>query len=99
MTFDAVARHDKGVLSMESFLAAMNTDRTVSPEPQDTENTSIVLRTGDEERIPTLKEAEEILIAGAMSRANGNQGVAAGYLGISRSALNKKLIRAKRRNV
>jgi DNA-binding NtrC family response regulator len=45
------------------------------------------------DRLPTLKEAEDALIAEAMSRADGNQGVAAGLLGVSRQALNKRLRR------
>ena len=47
------------------------------------------------ERLPTLKEAEEALITEALSRADGNQGVAAGLLGLSRQALNKRLRRHK----
>jgi two-component system, NtrC family, nitrogen regulation response regulator GlnG len=45
------------------------------------------------DRLPTLKEAEEALITEALSRADGNQGVAAGLLGVSRQALNKRLRR------
>ena len=49
------------------------------------------------ERLPTLKEAEETLsealITEALRRADGNQGVAAALLGISRQALNKRLRR------
>ena len=45
------------------------------------------------DRLPTLKEAEETLIAEALARAGGNQGVAAGLLGLSRQALNKRLSR------
>ena len=46
-------------------------------------------------RLPTLKEAEEALIPEALSRADGNQGVTAGLLSISRQALNKRLSRHK----
>jgi hypothetical protein len=35
-------------------------------------------------RLPTLKEAEEALINEALASADGNQGVAAGILGVSR---------------
>ena len=42
---------------------------------------------------PTLKDAEEALIAAALRHADGNQGVAAGLLGVSRQALNKRLRR------
>ena len=41
--------------------------------------------------LPTLREASEALIQEALSRAGGNQGVAAGLLGLSRTALNRRL--------
>jgi DNA-binding NtrC family response regulator len=45
--------------------------------------------------LPTLGEAEAALIAETLRRAEGNQGVAAGMLGLSRQALNKRLSRLK----
>ena len=45
--------------------------------------------------LPTLKEAEQALITEAMQRADGNQGIAAGMLGLTRQALNKRLTRQK----
>jgi DNA-binding NtrC family response regulator len=49
-------------------------------------------------RLPTLKEAEEALINEALASADGNQGIAAGILGVSRQALNKRLSRGKHGN-
>jgi DNA-binding NtrC family response regulator len=49
----------------------------------------------DAEPLPTLKEAEDTLIAAALRHAEGNQGVAAGLLGLSRQALNNRLMRRK----
>jgi len=43
--------------------------------------------------MPTLKDAEDALIAHALRLAKGNQGIAASYLGITRQALNKRLTR------
>jgi transcriptional regulator with PAS, ATPase and Fis domain len=43
------------------------------------------------ERIPTLKQTEQLLISEAMKRASGNQAIAAQWLGITRQALNKRL--------
>jgi DNA-binding protein Fis len=40
---------------------------------------------------PTFKETEAYLIADALKRAEGNQGIAASMLGISRQALNRRL--------
>ena len=45
-------------------------------------------------RLPTLKEAERLVIAEALERSNGNQKIAAEILGLSRRALNNRLQRA-----
>jgi DNA-binding NtrC family response regulator len=45
--------------------------------------------------IPTLKEMEKFLIDKALETSNGNQTIAARLLGISRKALNNRLIRSK----
>jgi two-component system, NtrC family, nitrogen regulation response regulator GlnG len=50
------------------------------------------------DRLPTLKEAEEALINEALASADGNQGIAAGILGVSRQPLNKRLSRGKHGN-
>ncbi len=49
--------------------------------------------------LPTLKKAEHILISEALRRADGNQGMAAGMLGLTRQALNKRLIRNRQSGV
>ena len=46
-------------------------------------------------KLPALKEMEELLIAEALKRADGNQTIAAQLLGISRKALNNRLNRAR----
>jgi DNA-binding NtrC family response regulator len=45
--------------------------------------------------LPSLKEAEQMLIEEGLRRSNGNQTMAASILGMTRSALNKRLTRAK----
>ena len=95
MVFDAVARHSHGVLSMVSFREAIGSEFKAKPPACDTTKRSVVLRYCDEERMPTLDEAESVLIEQALDLAHGNQGVAATYLGISRNALNKKITRGR----
>jgi DNA-binding NtrC family response regulator len=95
MVFDAVARHGHGVLSIESFRRAIGCDPAPKASTYDPAKPSIILRLRDEERMPTLDEAETLLIEQALDLAHGNQGVAATYLGISRNALNKKIIRSR----
>jgi len=89
MVYDAVARHKGGMLSMESFKDIIGQERA-----------SAAAKAGEEtkpftagEHFPTLKETENALIAKALEMANGNQGIAANLLGITRQALNKRLTR------
>jgi DNA-binding NtrC family response regulator len=97
MVFDAVARHQQGnVLSLASFRELVLGPGDVpacAAEPEDAPCAAPGwLQT---EALPTLQQAEEALIAEALRRASGNQGVAAGLLGISRQALNKRLMRQR----
>jgi DNA-binding NtrC family response regulator len=88
--FDAVTRHEGTVLPLQSFKEAI-AGRPELAVTEQLEEPSTGLVAWSPERLPTLKEVEEALIAEALSRADGNQGVAAGLLGISRQALNKRL--------
>ena len=96
MIFDAVALHRSGpFLSMESCKEAIDQNRhfgeRAADEPGPAAGTSLHT-TG---RFPTLKEAESLLIDEALCQARGNQGIAAMLLGISRPALNRRLMRLK----
>ena len=96
LVFDAVARHQGAVLSLHSFKEALgDTPHFAAAEPP--AEPLAALMACFPERLPTLKEAEEALsealITEALRRAEGNQGVAAGLLGISRQALNQRLRR------
>jgi len=95
MVYDAVTRHSQGVLSMNSFLEVIGNKFTAPSSQIVSYMDEVIIRNSSGERMPTLDEAEDALIDQAMFMAKGNQGVAAGYLGISRAALNKKLIRRK----
>jgi DNA-binding NtrC family response regulator len=92
LVFDAVARHESGTLSLQSFKDAISssTELQTTERPQEAPSGLVAW---SPERLPTIKEAEEALIDEALNRADGNQGVAAGLLGISRQALNKRLSR------
>ena len=89
LVFDAVTRHAGRVLSMESFKAVVGEQRPVSPAEPVTEGADpLVTLFG---RFPTIAEVEEYLIAEALKRSRGNQGLAANLLGIGRQTLNKRL--------
>lgn len=91
MVYDAVARHKGGVLSMESFRDIIGQERQgAAAQARAAEETAPY---GSRENFPTLRDAESALIAKAMKLANGNQGIAASLLGITRQALNKRLKR------
>jgi DNA-binding NtrC family response regulator len=93
MVYDAVALHSRGVLSMDSFIKAMGATPATPPKVADRPGEA-VLRFPDGS-IPTLKDAEKVLIDQALKLSDGNQGLAARYLGITRQGLNKKLNRSK----
>ncbi len=83
MIFDAVSKHTSKIMSMDSFKAAIGSNAPVSAE------NSEVIKFGKD--LPTLKQAEDALVNEALARAEGNQSIAAGILGITRQALNARL--------
>lgn len=96
MLFDAVARHQGSMLSLQSFREAIGADVPLENAETSDGGVGAALAHSFPTPLPTLDEAEEALIVEALRRADGNQGVAAGLLGISRQALNKRL--SRRRN-
>ncbi|MCP4353593.1 MAG: sigma-54-dependent Fis family transcriptional regulator [Desulfobacterales bacterium] len=95
MVFDAMASHKSRMLSMNAFKSIIHAD--ISPDSGDSGSPE----TGDNhlwasglKKLPTLKEADHILIEEAMKRASNNQRIAASMLGISHQALNKRLKRS-----
>jgi two-component system nitrogen regulation response regulator GlnG len=93
MVYDAVTRAQGPVLSLQSFKEAMGAGSLLASETPDGGSPGPMELLRD--RLPTLHEAEETLIDEALARAEGNQGIAAGLLGLSRQALNKRLVRRK----
>ena len=96
MVYDAVARHTSKVLSTEAFkkyiLPQSNSINMLQAQNQKTVF-------ADLDTLPTLKYAAETLVDEALQRSGNNQKIAAAILGISPSALNKRLKqRAERMN-
>ena len=83
MIVDAVSSHSAKIMSMDSFKAAIGGN---VPAPAENAET---IKFGKD--LPTLKQAEEALINEALGRADNNQSIAAGMLGITRQALNSRL--------
>ena len=94
MIIDAVSRHKSGVLSLQAFRAHIgrghtnNTGRVKQP-PEVSRTSPPIAFTGP--ALPTIKQATSLLVREAMKRANGNQSIAAGLLGITQQALSKRL--------
>jgi len=92
MVFDAVSQHEAGKLSMGTFKKAMGDNEsqatnTLSASPIGSNPSSLSFP----ERLPTIENAVNQLVVEAVRRSQGNQGIAAGMLGISRQALSKRL--------
>jgi DNA-binding NtrC family response regulator len=99
MVSDALARHARGTLSMDRFMAGME-ETGVHSSANFSAGSSTILATGKAPRrftftepFPTIREAETFLIDEAMNRTGGNQTMAAKLLGITRHTLNKRLAR------
>ncbi|AMV72483.1 sigma-54 dependent transcriptional regulator [Desulfuromonas carbonis] len=91
LVFDAVARHESGVLSMDSFrniIGEQQTGGATVPSSEEAEGNPLIEFFG---HFPTLDEVESYLIEQAMARTRGNQGMAAKLLGMGRQTLNKRL--------
>ncbi|MBI9071015.1 MAG: sigma-54-dependent Fis family transcriptional regulator [Melioribacteraceae bacterium] len=92
IVFDAVSRHTGGILSMDIFKEKI----TVVPQSN---NTTLHTELNDKlmftENFPSLREAEQLVIEEALKRSDGNQTIAAELLGMTRRALNNRLVRAK----
>lgn len=87
MIFDAMTKKTSGFLPLMPFKEATGINiRQSSMLP--TEKLLVFM-----DRLPTLKQVQSLLIDEAMKRAQGNQSLAAGLLGISHQALNKRLQR------
>jgi DNA-binding NtrC family response regulator len=89
MVFDAISLHKGGKLSMAAFKRAMGlpVDGTAAGTPPPEEEPLLVFS----DRLPTFKEALDLLVEEAMQRSGGNRSLAASLLGISRPALSKRL--------
>ena len=94
LIFDAVSRHKGGILSLEVFKAHIQAHQSREQQAVETDirlSAEGSRRIHFSEQLPTIKKAVQLLVAEAMDRADGNQSIAAGMLGISQQALSKRL--------
>ncbi len=91
MIFDAVSTHRAKKLSMEKFKISINKNKTGQFRAGSNGASESEPLLFFSERLPTLKQAQHILVKEAMKRSQNNQSIAAAILGITRQALNKRL--------
>ena len=97
MVLDAVSSSKSTMLCLKPFRDAIGNQIVNGVEPLDlkrfkSEPGSLVTFS---QRLPTLRQVEELLIREALEKSGGNQTIAAQILGISRQALNNRLSRKK----
>jgi DNA-binding NtrC family response regulator len=88
MVFNAVSMHRGRTLSMESFKKSMGILRK-DPVSEDAFLEEPLLTF--HERLPTLREAANLLVREAIERTRGNQSMAARLLGVTQPALSSRL--------
>jgi len=89
MVYDAVSVHRDRMLSMDTFIKAI--ERLQSECPATGGDTARQNPFSGFEELPTFSDAAAFLVMEAMDRASGNQTLAARLLGISQPALSKRL--------
>jgi transcriptional regulator with PAS, ATPase and Fis domain len=94
MVYDALSRHQSGILSLDTFREHLEyctgIPQNVSITAADITKCS-AQKVQFFEQLPTLREVEDLLVQEALSRSTGNQSIAASLLGLTRSALNKRI--------
>jgi len=92
LVYDAVSRHQRGVLSMSSFARLQASLPAVAGTPAAAPvSADCADGVSFPEPLPTLKEVAELLVDEALRRTDGNQTQAARLLGVTRPALSKRL--------
>lgn len=97
LVFDAVSRHKSGILSMESFKEKTLVNGYEESPGFDGDDRPENMEMQFPTQLPTLKAMEKLLVDEALRRADGNQTLAARFLGLTRRALNNRLSRANKK--
>jgi DNA-binding NtrC family response regulator len=91
MVFDAVARHEQGVMSISSFLELMGMLEDTDPVTPDDQSAGLSFPYP----MPSLKHIDASAIAESLARVQGNQSAAARMLGVSRPTISRYLARVQ----
>jgi len=92
MCYNATSLHKSGVLELSTFKEIIMQDSDVTlPLPTTKEDADGFSPFSPMRPLPTLRQAEDMLIQEALNRTEGNQTMAATLLGITRQTLNRHL--------
>ena len=91
LIFDAVSRHESGKLSLESFQKHIRPAHGLEAHRAVEADQGLDAIYSSLQRLPCLKEAEDLLIEEALARTEGNQTLSAMLLGITRQTLHRRL--------
>jgi len=89
MFYNAVSTHAAGILGLDSF------KETIHPNPAEVTPDEPAQMLAPQGPLPTIREAEALLIDEAIRRTEGNQTMAADLLGITRQTLIRHLKKKK----
>lgn len=95
MIFDAVGTHKSKIMSLTKFKLHI-APRTEKISEINKTPINEKIRFG--EKLPTLKEVQNALVEEALKRTDNNQSIAAQLLGVTRQALNKRVIQVRKSN-
>ncbi len=97
MVYDAVGSHQGKILSMDAFKRAIGEHESGAAGVRS--DLAGANPFGGLDRLPTLSEAHELLVQEALRRSENNQSMAARMLGVTQSALSKRLKVTKQKSV
>ena len=95
LIYNAVSLHVSGVLSLETIKQKIFNDGIKEAEYLQKGKSFAERVIRFPEKLPTLKEIEDLLINEALKRSEGNQTLASELLGLSRRALNNRIQRKR----
>ncbi len=91
LVFDAASRQAHGRLPLAGFKAAIGPAPALALAAERPPEQLLAFA----QRLPTIRQAEQMLIEEALRRSRGNQSIAAALLGMSHQALNQRLKRGR----
>jgi DNA-binding NtrC family response regulator len=93
MIYDAVGSHQTKVMSLKTFKKHINPKNDAVIRSKEPEQGDKVIFG---EKLPTLREVQNALVFEALKRTDNNQSIAADMLGVTRQAINRRILNDKK---